>query len=558
MRLAAQARAGAEWAFAALVARYQPPVTRYLSRLTGNPALARTLAERIFVRMERRVRGPQGGLHLRLWVLRACTEAGLEAVRQPRHTHSTARLEGPRPVGLLTGRGSVAAPAKLRAGLDALASLKGTTRRQVRKLIWSTPDPVDSAQSAADVSEAHSQAQMPDTADSAETVEEMERLDPREALRYRMVRAVLAELPYGDAQCLALHLVAGLNQAEVAQALGITHSATRKRIVHGLQLFAQRYEAAAISLGLPADALAPSAESATEATATLPGARAEDDELDIADEPTLDWKRPTIVTGTLAAVSPVIRSGVGDDETSEAAARAESDEAGGSSEVGGAAPEPAHVYPAIAEVAVIAAPESARHEQERPFIVALAAEAVAVIVNPPEPPEMALIAPAVLPAPPAQPRTDVRLVPVLTTMDNEREGAIPTEQVAPAPVPTVSAVRIVPILTAAYDVAAEREHAKDAGRAAEAAAETTQADAVRLVPVVTPVADATDADATDAIDAGRNEDLIATTPLRSNNDKHHDTGNGHSRGDANGKIAALHAQSLAVAAVTSDDAGADI
>ena len=30
MRLAAQARAGAEWALAALIARYQPPVLRYL------------------------------------------------------------------------------------------------------------------------------------------------------------------------------------------------------------------------------------------------------------------------------------------------------------------------------------------------------------------------------------------------------------------------------------------------------------------------------------------------------------------------------------------------
>jgi hypothetical protein len=71
-----------------------------------------------------------------------------------------------------------------------------------------------------------------------------------------MVRAVLAELPYGDAQCLALHLVAGLNQAEVAVALGLTNSATRRRIIQGLQLFAQRYNAALASLGLSPEALA--------------------------------------------------------------------------------------------------------------------------------------------------------------------------------------------------------------------------------------------------------------------------------------------------------------
>src|SRR5262249_39013326 len=84
LRLASQARAGAGWALAALVARYQPAVTRYLTRLTGNPDLARVLAERTFVRMERRLHGPQGGQHLRLWLLRSCTETGLEALRKPR------------------------------------------------------------------------------------------------------------------------------------------------------------------------------------------------------------------------------------------------------------------------------------------------------------------------------------------------------------------------------------------------------------------------------------------------------------------------------------------
>ncbi len=97
-------------------------------------------------------------------------------------------------------------------------------------------------------------------------------LDPREALRHRMVRAVLAELPYGDAQCLALHLVAGLNQAEVALALGITASATRRRIVHGLTLFAQRYDAAVASLGLGLDFFAPQTEAPVRDSSRLEGA----------------------------------------------------------------------------------------------------------------------------------------------------------------------------------------------------------------------------------------------------------------------------------------------
>ena len=59
-RLAAQARAGAEWALTALIARYQPTVVRYLTRLCGNQAQAHRLAERIFQRMERRLHGPHG------------------------------------------------------------------------------------------------------------------------------------------------------------------------------------------------------------------------------------------------------------------------------------------------------------------------------------------------------------------------------------------------------------------------------------------------------------------------------------------------------------------
>lgn len=251
LRLVAQARAGADWALTALVARYQPPVTRYLTRLTGNADLARALAELVFVRMERRLHGPEGGRHLRLWLLRASTEAGLDALRQPKSGKPAARLTSPpRPVGLLAGTGGPAAVQRLKARLGMLAQATLQTRRQVRKLIWSsTPDVVVAPDFEADEHAA-------DHAPPPPAVEEpADGHDPREALRYRIVRAVLAELPYGDAQCVALHLVAGLNQAEVAAALGLTNSATRRRIVQGLQLFAQRFNAAAASLGISPDAL---------------------------------------------------------------------------------------------------------------------------------------------------------------------------------------------------------------------------------------------------------------------------------------------------------------
>ena len=259
LRLASQARLGAEWAFAALVARYQPPVTRYLNRLTGNPDLSRAIAERVFVRMERRLRGPVGGLHLRLWLLRSCTDAGLDALRQPRHMLRRLQLDHQRPAGLLTSASQAQVGTRLRKGLDAISSITGTTRRQLRGLIWSaaTPDVPD-----VDAHERSHEATANWRDHLRGTMSEPPPADPIEVVRYRMIRAVLAELPWGDAQCLALHLVAGLNQQEVARALGITPSATRHRIVHGLQLFSQRFEANAASLGLHTDMLVPGAESA--------------------------------------------------------------------------------------------------------------------------------------------------------------------------------------------------------------------------------------------------------------------------------------------------------
>jgi RNA polymerase sigma factor (sigma-70 family) len=248
MRLAAQARAGAEWALAALVARYQPPVLRYLARLTGNPAQAHRLAERIFVRMERRLRGPRGAEHLRLWLLRAATEAGLDALRHPGRSRPPSRLNAPEgPRGLLTDGPTGAATDRLRAGLSKIAAITGTTRRQVRQLIWNSDEP------AAPTAATSGRTSEPADDMSPVVDPDLDAMNPQEELRHRLVRAVLAELPYGDAQCLALHLVAGLNQTEVARALGIRPSAARHRIVQGLQMFSHRYDAAVTSLGVPAE-----------------------------------------------------------------------------------------------------------------------------------------------------------------------------------------------------------------------------------------------------------------------------------------------------------------
>lgn len=244
-RLAAQARAGATWALTALIARYQPTVVRYLTRLCGNQAQAQQMAERIFQRMERRLRGPHGAENLRLWLLRACTEAGLDTLRRP-NVRSVPRLGGSSVAGLLNAQSGASPQRTLRDGLSRLRK-GGAVERQARPLVWADTQPPASA---------HGQAgpRAPESVEPEQHLdEEIDRLDPRDALRHRLVRVTLAELPFGDAQCLALHLVAGLNQAEVARALGITNSAARRRIVHGLALFSDRYNQAVQSLGLPVE-----------------------------------------------------------------------------------------------------------------------------------------------------------------------------------------------------------------------------------------------------------------------------------------------------------------
>ncbi len=243
-RLAAQARAGADWALTALIARYQPTVTRYLTRLCGDQGRARELAERVFQRMERRLHGPHGAENLRLWLLRSSTEAGLEALRRPQRAQAP-RLGATQVAGLLSAESSSGSESVLRGGISRLRNVVGAVSRQARPLVWQETSATSHAPIAGPGEQSREAVELGPVDESLDTI------DPREALRHRLIRMTLADLPYGDAQCLALHLVAGLNQAEVARALGITSSAARKRIVQGLSQFSERYQAAVLSLGLP-------------------------------------------------------------------------------------------------------------------------------------------------------------------------------------------------------------------------------------------------------------------------------------------------------------------
>jgi DNA-directed RNA polymerase specialized sigma24 family protein len=254
--LAAQARAGADWALAALIARYQPAVTRYLTRLIGDPNNARELAEQVFQRMESRLHGPHGAEYLRLWLLRACTESGLETLRHPRRGRPP--LLGTSSVaGLLTSETTANAQAAIRDGVSRIRDAMGAVARQARPLIWQSdsqsqePSRQSPTQPSRDLPPASTKRQPRPTPLIEPDGETLDAIDPHEEFRHKLVRLTLADLSYGDAQCLALHLVAGLNQAEVARALGLTNSAARKRIVQGLSQFSARYQEAVRSLGLP-------------------------------------------------------------------------------------------------------------------------------------------------------------------------------------------------------------------------------------------------------------------------------------------------------------------
>jgi RNA polymerase sigma factor (sigma-70 family) len=244
LRLSAQARAGVAWALSALVARYQPSLVRYLVRLTGNQQTGYALAEQVFVRMGRRLRGPQGGRHLRLWLLRAATDAGLDALRAPAAKRRN-RLLGPvGTAGLL--------PAVIEEP-RASRILTSLGVKQQRRDGQHDPLPTQEFVWQADATE------------DTDGVQQARLAGPlsAEQVRMRLIRAVLAELPYADAQCLALHLVAGLNQSDVAQALGLQDVVVRRRVVQGLAFFGARYEATLDRLGLHDDEGLTAAESVT-------------------------------------------------------------------------------------------------------------------------------------------------------------------------------------------------------------------------------------------------------------------------------------------------------
>jgi DNA-directed RNA polymerase specialized sigma24 family protein len=313
-RLLAQARAGFDWALAAFETRYQPLVARYLAQLTGNPERSRALAEEVFVRMERRLYGPEGLAHARVWLLRATTDTGLAYLRDWRAARPVQMPAGRAPTGQLEPRPATAPTltrrdALARLGRQAHSESGASTPRPMlptlpRAMTSALPSALTGAASQTASEHGHNTARpqgrpesqanggrQPIGADEARAVQYA--TDPRETLRHRLVRAVLAELPEDDARCLALHLVAGLNQSDVAYTMGLAPAVAREHIIRGVQIFAVRYDDALDALGMPAGAL----DTATAAERTV---RIESPDQEYVGPRTLQRRPPQLGTAPSA------------------------------------------------------------------------------------------------------------------------------------------------------------------------------------------------------------------------------------------------------------------
>lgn len=80
----AQALAGSEPAFEQIVRRYQRPVISFLTRMTGDPALAEDLAQDAFVKAFRNLAAFDTSRRLSSWLLRIAHNTAVDAMRRQR------------------------------------------------------------------------------------------------------------------------------------------------------------------------------------------------------------------------------------------------------------------------------------------------------------------------------------------------------------------------------------------------------------------------------------------------------------------------------------------
>jgi len=168
-QVVAQVRSGVTDAFTGIVEQYQVPIVRYLHRLTGDPEVAKDLAQDTFIKAYQGILKTQADISFKAWLYRIATNNARQFHRR-------------------------------------------------RRLITFIPF-LDTERSNA--------PRVKDHSDRAN-----ERLVTGEAL---------LKVPQDQRVCIVLHFVEGLKYREIAEIVGSSEEAVRKRVARGSKTFRQVY-----------------------------------------------------------------------------------------------------------------------------------------------------------------------------------------------------------------------------------------------------------------------------------------------------------------------------
>ncbi len=206
-RLVEQARSGSERAFAALLARYQQPVFRLIFYLVGSEVEARELAKAALKHALLHMPRVPAGYSIRPWILRVATLVALDAVR--------ARTETPQQIIAAQLLPPADAPRMVDADPLSRGIVSSPALRPSQPLAKRSADP--------GMTRATSWSEIP--------------LD----LEQQLVRHLLAGLPDGDAELLALGVVGQVATRDLAALAGTSQRSIRRRIARALIMFQSQY-----------------------------------------------------------------------------------------------------------------------------------------------------------------------------------------------------------------------------------------------------------------------------------------------------------------------------
>ncbi len=206
-RLVEQARSGSERAFAALLARYQQPVFRLIFYLVGSEVEARELAKAALKHALLHMPRVPAGYSIRPWILRVATLVALDAVR--------ARTETPQQI--------IAAQLMPPADVPRMVDADPLSRGIVSTPALRPSQPLAKRSADPGMTRATSWSEIP--------------LD----LEQQLVRHLLAGLPDGDAELLALGVVGQVATRDLAALAGTSQRSIRRRIARALIMFQSQY-----------------------------------------------------------------------------------------------------------------------------------------------------------------------------------------------------------------------------------------------------------------------------------------------------------------------------